>query len=189
MVRGSSALKVQLLQEASVVPEPQAKSTKCCRQLVWQGQTAASQRRTACRCAQAHSAPMEKVTMEYRWLRTKKQVHWAPPGSLPVTMSVYADPGTHTSSGQCYTAQAGHSLAKASPRWKPASPNQTVTLFTAALNGTEVLRLFLQDPKKWTKGVEFYLLWSADTSWSKAWHKSTTTILSRKNKQRIQGRQ
>lgn len=60
MVRGSSALKVQLLQEASVVPEPQAKSTKCCRQLVWQGQTAASQRRTACRCAQAHSAPHGK---------------------------------------------------------------------------------------------------------------------------------
>lgn len=74
--------------------------------------------------------------------------NWAPPGPFPVTMSVYANPGTHTSSGQCYTAQAGHSLAKASPRWKPASPNETVTLFTAALNGTEVLRLFLQDPKK-----------------------------------------
>lgn len=132
--------------------------------------------------------PTEKVTMEYRWLRTKKQVHWAPPGPFPVTMSVYANPGTNTSSGQCYTAQAGHSLAKASPRWKPASPNETVTLFTAALMAPRSCGSSCRIPRSEQKVLSFTFCGLQILHGVKL-GTSTTTIFSRKNKQRIQGRQ
>lgn len=90
--------------------------------------------RTARHCAQAHSAPHPKGDSE-----PSKQIHRAPPGPFPVTVAVYANPGLPRprASAALHSAQSGNSLSKVDT----ASPNETVILFTAALNGTEVLVL------------------------------------------------